>query len=100
MRLVQKRLHSHRVTRRERKKISRTTSDMFTLIPVAIRILLPVSAVGHAAMFAAIKIYIPNMITSSDLDERLDLVKQLTRIKKMKVRLIGLEESASKGIKH
>ncbi|KAG6415779.1 hypothetical protein SASPL_123197 [Salvia splendens] len=43
MRLVQKRLHGHRVTQRERKKIYRTTSDMFTLIPVAILMLLPVS---------------------------------------------------------
>ncbi|KAG6418298.1 hypothetical protein SASPL_120501 [Salvia splendens] len=101
MRLVQKRLHGHRVTQRERKKIYRTTSDMFTLIPVAILMLLPmkgvvlfdqVSAVGHAAMFAAIKKYMPNLIPSPYLDERLDLVKQLKRIKKMKVRLIGIED--------
>ncbi|KAG6415778.1 hypothetical protein SASPL_123196 [Salvia splendens] len=51
-----------------------------------------VSAVGHAAMFAAIKKYMPNLIPSPYLDERLDLVKQLKRIKKMKVRLIGIED--------
>lgn len=43
MRLVQKKLHGHRVTKRERRKIHRTTSDMFTLIPVVILMLLPVS---------------------------------------------------------
>ncbi|XP_057790637.1 uncharacterized protein LOC131007750 isoform X2 [Salvia miltiorrhiza] len=100
MRLVQKKLRGQRVTKRERRKIQRTTSDMFTLIPVAILMLLPVSAVGHAAMFAAIKKYMPNLIPSPYSDERLDLVKQLKRIKKMKVRLIGIEESASKAVKH
>ncbi|KAH6781388.1 hypothetical protein C2S51_006681 [Perilla frutescens var. frutescens] len=96
MRLVQKKLHGHRVTKRERKKIQRTASDVATLVPVAILMLLPVSAVGHAAMFAAIKKYMPSLIPSPYLDERLDLVKQLKRMKKMKVRLIGIEKSASK----
>lgn len=43
VRLVQKKLRGHKVTKREKKKIQQTTSDIFTLIPVAILMLLPVS---------------------------------------------------------
>ncbi|XP_034207150.1 uncharacterized protein LOC117621000 isoform X1 [Prunus dulcis] len=84
--LLLKQLRGDKVTRRERSKLKRTLNDITSLIPVTILMLLPVSAVGHAAMLAAIKKYIPGLIPSPYSSERLDVVKQLERIKKMEVR--------------
>ncbi|XP_012073417.1 uncharacterized protein LOC110008590 isoform X2 [Jatropha curcas] len=44
-----------------------------------------VSAVGHAAMLAAIQRYMPRLIPSPYSSERLDVVKQLNRAKKIEV---------------
>ncbi|KAI3463316.1 hypothetical protein Pfo_019979 [Paulownia fortunei] len=76
LRLLLKKLRGHKVKKRERRKMQRTVSDIATLIPVAILMLLPVSAVGHAAMFAAIKKYMPSLIPSPYSDERLDLAEE------------------------
>ncbi|KAM0956715.1 hypothetical protein ACFX2I_024884 [Malus domestica] len=83
--LLLKQLRGHKVTRLERKKLKRTLNDITSLIPVTILMLLPVSAVGHAAMLAAINKYIPGLIPSPYSSERLDVVKQLKRTKKMEV---------------
>ncbi|KAH9714216.1 LETM1 domain-containing protein [Citrus sinensis] len=53
--LLLRQLEGHKITERERRKIKRTVNDITTLIPITILMLLPVSAVGHAAMLAAIK---------------------------------------------
>ncbi|XP_044497247.1 uncharacterized protein LOC123219377 [Mangifera indica] len=87
--LLLKQLRGHKVTVRERKKLQRTLNDIASLIPITILMLLPVSAVGHAAMLAAIKKYIPSMIPSPYSSERLDVVKQLERTKKMEVKSWG-----------
>nr|XP_004302877.2 PREDICTED: uncharacterized protein LOC101310236 isoform X2 [Fragaria vesca subsp. vesca] len=84
--LLLKQLRGHKISRRERNKLQRTLNDITSLIPVTILMLLPVSAVGHAAIFAAINKYIPGLIPSPYSSERLDVVKQLTRTKKMEVR--------------
>ncbi|KAL6578844.1 hypothetical protein OROMI_009060 [Orobanche minor] len=76
-------IHGGKVTKREKKKIKRTLSDFATLVPVVILMLLPVSAVGHAVMLAGIKKYMPCLIPSPYTSERLGLVKQLKRVKKM-----------------
>ncbi|KAL5729094.1 hypothetical protein ACHQM5_002093 [Ranunculus cassubicifolius] len=81
-----KQVHGHMLTERETKKLKRTLVDFATVIPVTILMLLPVSAVGHAAMLAGIKRYIPCLIPSQYSSERLDIVKQLSRTKKMKVK--------------
>ncbi|XP_048129548.1 uncharacterized protein LOC115737430 isoform X2 [Rhodamnia argentea] len=74
--LLLKQMRGHNITTRERKKVS---------------------AVGHAAMLAAIKKYIPSLIPSPYSKERLDIVKQLNRTKKMEVRLwSNLEDSSLK----
>ncbi|XP_050231686.1 uncharacterized protein LOC126680583 isoform X2 [Mercurialis annua] len=86
MELLVKQLRGHKSSRRERKKLKRTFNDIATLIPITILMLLPVSAVGHAAMLAGIKKYMPNLIPSPYSYERLDMVKQLNRTKNMKVR--------------
>ncbi|KAH6758827.1 hypothetical protein C2S51_019062 [Perilla frutescens var. frutescens] len=95
LRFVVKKLCGHEATKREKRKMKRTLCDLATLIPVTILMLLPVSAVGHAAMFAAIKRYMPCMIPSPYSDERLDLVKQLKRTK-MEVERANSEDTNSK----
>ncbi|KAL4331895.1 hypothetical protein GQ457_07G031680 [Hibiscus cannabinus] len=83
--LLAKQLRGQRVTAREKRKLKRMLNDIATLIPVTILMLLPVSAVGHAAMLAAINKYIPSLIPSPYTSERLDVAKQLKRTKKMEV---------------
>lgn len=87
--LLLRQLKGHMITMRERRKIKRTINDIATLIPITILMLLPVSAIGHAAMLAAIKKYMPSMIPSPYSTERLDVVKQLERTKKMEVQSWG-----------
>nr|POE99766.1 mitochondrial distribution and morphology protein 38 [Quercus suber] len=83
--LLVNQLHGYQVAERERKKLKRTLNDISSLIPVTILMLLSVSAIGHAAILAAIKKYIPFLIPSPYSSERLDVVKQLKRTKKMEV---------------
>ncbi|KAM2016324.1 hypothetical protein ACFX16_046751 [Malus domestica] len=96
--LLLKQLRGHKVTRRERNKLKGTLNDITSLVPVTILMLLPVSAVGHAAMLAAINKYMPGLIPSSYSSERLDVVKQLKRSKKMEVirRWNNLEDPSSR----
>ncbi|KAG8379984.1 hypothetical protein BUALT_Bualt07G0146500 [Buddleja alternifolia] len=96
--LLVKKLCGHKITKRERTKMQRTVADIGTLIPVTILMLLPVSAVGHAVMFAAIKKYMPFLIPSPYSDERINLVKQLKRTKKLEVQRINIEDSTSEGV--
>ncbi|KAI5602651.1 hypothetical protein BDE02_01G169100 [Populus trichocarpa] len=97
LKLLLKQFHGHEVTIRERKKLKRTLNDIITLIPVTILMLLPVSAVGHAAILAAIKKYMPFLIPSPYSAERLEAVKQLDRTKKMEVQSwINLEDPSSR----
>ncbi|XP_006356144.1 uncharacterized protein [Solanum tuberosum] len=83
--LLIKQLKGRQLTKRERKKMKRTLGDIATLVPITILMLIPVSAVGHAAMLAAIKKYVPSLIPSPFSSERLDLMKQLKRTKKKEV---------------
>ncbi|KAG9449181.1 hypothetical protein H6P81_009146 [Aristolochia fimbriata] len=83
------------LTRRERNKLRRTLADVASVIPVAIIMLLPLSAVGHAAIFAAIKKYAPGLIPSTYSSARLDVIKQLKRTKEMELQpLSNLEVSS------
>ncbi|KAK4428126.1 hypothetical protein Salat_1581600 [Sesamum alatum] len=96
LRFLVKKLCGYKVTKRETGKMRRTLADIATLIPITILMLLPVSAVGHAAMFAAIKRYMPYLIPSPYLEERLNLAKQLKRTKKMQVQCIHVDDATSK----
>lgn len=60
--LLVKQLHGKKITNREKRKIKRTLNDMVTLVPVTILMLIPVSAVGHAAILAAINKYVPSLV--------------------------------------
>ncbi|CAI9114179.1 OLC1v1014838C1 [Oldenlandia corymbosa var. corymbosa] len=97
--LLKKQIRGCKMTKREKKKIKRTLADFATLVPILILMLLPVSAVGHAAMLAAIKKYLPCLIPSPYTSERLGMVKQLKRIKKLELPKRGksnIEDYASK----
>ncbi|XP_060219115.1 uncharacterized protein LOC132645876 isoform X2 [Lycium barbarum] len=93
--LLIKQLKGRRLTKRERKKMKRTLGDIATLVPITILMLIPVSAVGHAAMLAAIKKYIPSLIPSPYSSERLGLIKQLKRTKKKEVQARSSIENPS-----
>uniref|UniRef100_A0A166ELT7 Uncharacterized protein n=1 Tax=Daucus carota subsp. sativus TaxID=79200 RepID=A0A166ELT7_DAUCS len=98
LKLFMKQLLGKKVTEREKKKIDKTLADIATLIPVTILMLIPVSAVGHAAMLTAIKRYIPALIPSPYCSERLNMVKQLKRTKKMEIQAwSNIEDNAMFG---
>ncbi|XP_030968905.1 uncharacterized protein LOC115989371 isoform X5 [Quercus lobata] len=87
--LLVNQLRGYQVAERERKKLKKTLNDISSLIPV--------SAIGHAAILAAIKKYIPFLIPSPYSSERLDVVKQLNRTKKMEVQSwSNLEDPSSR----
>jgi len=44
-----------------------------------------VTAVGHAAILAFIQRYVPSMIPSTYAPDRLDLLRQLEKVKEMEV---------------
>ncbi|KAI3521569.1 hypothetical protein L1887_11040 [Cichorium endivia] len=91
--LLVKQLRGKKITKREKRKIKRTLNDMVTLVPVTILMLIPLSAVGHAAILAAINKYVPSLIPSPYSCERLNLVRQLKRTKKMEVDSWAIRES-------
>ncbi|KAJ0834064.1 hypothetical protein HanRHA438_Chr16g0739511 [Helianthus annuus] len=121
--LLAKRLHGKKITNREKRKIKRTLHDIVNLVPITIIMIIPVSiilyllpkcvsihvkmfrveivrlcdqmsAVGHAAVLAAINKYIPSMIPSPYSSERLNLVRQFKRIKKMQVESWAFEDKS------
>ncbi|MCI33685.1 LETM1-like protein, partial [Trifolium medium] len=51
-----------------------------------------VTAVGHAAMIAAIRRYVPSLIPSTYAPERLDLLRQLEKVKQMRTNDVDLDE--------
>ncbi|KAK7349197.1 hypothetical protein VNO77_06373 [Canavalia gladiata] len=81
--LLVRQAHGYKASRSQRKRLNRTMTDIIVLIPVTILMLLPVTAVGHAAILAAIKKYMPFLIPSSYSSERLDVVKQIKQIREM-----------------
>ncbi|KAL9661625.1 hypothetical protein QQ045_026449 [Rhodiola kirilowii] len=91
--LLLKQMHGHKVTYRQMMKLKRTVSDIASLVPVTILMLLPVSAVGHAAILTAIKKYMPSLIPSPYTRDRLDVVKQLNRTKKLKGLMLRTDQA-------
>lgn len=93
--LILRQLQGHKVTKRERKKLKRTLADIASVIPITVLMLLPVSPLGHAAILAAINRCTPCLIPSPYSAERLDVVKQLKRTKKMEVHSLSNFEDPS-----
>ncbi|KAJ3676930.1 hypothetical protein LUZ60_002654 [Juncus effusus] len=73
------------LTEKEKKALQRTLTDLASVIPIGILMLLPVTAVGHAAILAFIQRYVPALIPSTYAPERLDLLRQLEKVKKMEI---------------
>lgn len=71
------------LTEKEKQALKRTLTDLASVVPIGILMLLPVTAVGHAAMLAAIQRYVPSLIPSTYGTERLDLLRQLEKMKEM-----------------
>ncbi|KAJ6303843.1 hypothetical protein OIU77_017680 [Salix suchowensis] len=83
MGLLKRLLIGDELTEKERKTLRRTMMDLASVVPIGVLMLLPVTAVGHAAMLAAIQRYVPALIPSTYGPERLDLLRQLEKVKEM-----------------
>ncbi|KAL4591825.1 hypothetical protein LXL04_004798 [Taraxacum kok-saghyz] len=81
--LLRRVLIGDELTDKEKQALRRTLTDLASVIPIGFLMLLPVTAVGHAAMLAAIQRYVPSMIPSTYGQERLDLLRQLEKVKEM-----------------
>ncbi|XP_043723866.1 uncharacterized protein LOC122670904 [Telopea speciosissima] len=82
------------LTEKEKKALRRTLTDLASVVPIGILMLLPVTAVGHAAMLAAIQRYVPALIPSTYGSERLDLLRQLEKVKEMDSSEMNSDENA------
>ncbi|RVW36922.1 hypothetical protein CK203_094930 [Vitis vinifera] len=96
--LLLKQMRGRRITERERNKLKQTLVDIASLIPVTILMLLPVSVIGHAAILAAIKKYVPSLDLIALFLRATGCCKQLKRSKKMEVQTPRNQEDASSAI--
>ncbi|RCV31552.1 hypothetical protein SETIT_6G187300v2 [Setaria italica] len=85
MGLLRRALIGDELTQKEKQALQRTLTDLASVVPIGILMLLPVTAVGHAAMLAFIQKYVPSMIPSTYAPDRLDLLRQLEKVKEMEV---------------
>ncbi|KAL7096548.1 hypothetical protein ACP275_10G086100 [Erythranthe tilingii] len=83
MGLLRRVLIGDELTDKEKQALRRTLTDLASVVPIGILMLLPVTAVGHAAMLAAIQRYVPSLIPSTYGPERLDLLRQLEKVKEL-----------------
>ncbi|BBH07599.1 LETM1-like protein, partial [Prunus dulcis] len=81
--LLRRVLIGDELTEKEKKILRRTLTDLASVFPIGVLMLLPVTAVGHAAMLAAIQRYVPALIPSTYGPERLDLLRQVEKLKEM-----------------
>ncbi|KAK1404694.1 LETM1 domain-containing protein [Heracleum sosnowskyi] len=81
--LLRRVLIGDELTEKEKQALRRTLTDLASVVPIGFLMLLPVTAVGHAAMLAAIQRYVPGLIPSTYGAERLDLLRQLEKMKEM-----------------
>ncbi|KAF8088856.1 hypothetical protein N665_0528s0014 [Sinapis alba] len=96
MKLLRRSLIGDELTEKEKKALRRTMTDLASVIPIGILMLLPVTAVGHAAMLAAIQRYVPGLIPSTYGSERLNLLRQLEKVKELQTNETEPEESIEK----
>ncbi|XP_057534023.1 uncharacterized protein LOC130812535 [Amaranthus tricolor] len=91
--LLRRSIIGDELTEKEKKFLRRTLTDMASVVPIGVLMLLPVTAVGHAAMLAAIQRYVPSLIPSPYGSERLDLLRQLEKVKQTDTKDSTLEEN-------
>ncbi|KAG8374068.1 hypothetical protein BUALT_Bualt11G0092400 [Buddleja alternifolia] len=92
--LLRRTLTGDELTEKEKQALRRTLTDLASVVPIGFLMLLPVTAVGHAAMLAAIQRYVPSLIPSTYGPERLDLLRQLDKVKEMEDEVTSLNENA------
>lgn len=90
--LLKRSITGDELTEKEKKALRRTLTDLAAVVPIGFLMLLPVTAVGHAAMLAAIQRYIPSLIPSTYARERIDLLRQLEKVKELEAGEAGVEE--------
>ncbi|KAG2334555.1 hypothetical protein Bca52824_005735 [Brassica carinata] len=83
MELLRRSVIGDELTEKEKKALRRTMTDLASVVPIGVLMLLPVTAVGHAAMLAAIQRYVPGLIPSTYGTDRLNLLRQLEKVKQM-----------------
>ncbi|RVW48045.1 putative mitochondrial protein [Vitis vinifera] len=91
--LIRRVLIGDELTEKEKKALQRTLTDLASVVPIGVLMLLPVTAVGHAAILAAIQRYVPALIPSTYGPERLDLLRQLEKMKEMETSELNTEEN-------
>ncbi|KAL4341436.1 hypothetical protein GQ457_08G011850 [Hibiscus cannabinus] len=91
--LLRRALIGDELAEKEKKALRRTLTDLASVIPISVLMLLPVTAVGHAAMLAAIQRYVPALIPSTYGPERLYLLRQLEKVKEMEMSEVASEEN-------
>lgn len=90
--LLKRALIGDELTEKEKKALRRTLTDLASVVPIGFLMLLPVTAVGHAAMLAFIQRYVPALIPSTYAPERLDLLRQLEKVKQMESSEMSFDE--------
>ncbi|XVE61438.1 hypothetical protein DITRI_Ditri06bG0040100 [Diplodiscus trichospermus] len=93
MELLRRVLIGDELTEKEKKALWRTVTDLASVVPIGVLMLLPVTAVGHAAILAAIQRYVPALIPSTYGPERLYLLRQLEKVKEMETSELDSEEN-------
>lgn len=91
--LLQRAMVGDELTEKEKQTLRRTLTDLASVIPIGVLMLLPVTAVGHAAMLAAIQRYAPGLIPSTYGSARLDLLRLLEKVKEMEAMDLKAEEN-------
>ncbi|CAI6004516.1 unnamed protein product [Closterium sp. NIES-64] len=80
MKMLQRAALGQPLTDREAKVLKRTLTDMASVIPIGILMLIPMTPVGHAAVLAAIQRYAPHLFPSSYNEDRLDAARRLEQV--------------------
>ncbi|KAG5377286.1 hypothetical protein IGI04_041882 [Brassica rapa subsp. trilocularis] len=83
MELLRRSVTGDELTEKEKKALRRTVTDLASVVPIGVLMILPVTPVGHAAILAAIQRYAPGLIPSTYGSERLNLLRQLEQVKQM-----------------
>uniref|UniRef100_A0A7N1A1P8 LETM1-like protein n=1 Tax=Kalanchoe fedtschenkoi TaxID=63787 RepID=A0A7N1A1P8_KALFE len=91
--LVRRSILGDELAEKEKRALQRTVTDVASVIPIGILMLLPVTAVGHAAMLAAIQRYVPSLIPSTYGPDRLDLLRQLQMVKELEDSEVSTSEN-------
>lgn len=81
--LLRRSIVGDELTEKEKQALRRTLTDLASVVPIGFLMLLPVTAVGHAAMLAGIRRYMPSLIPSTYGPDRLALLRQLEKVKEM-----------------